>query len=280
MNYTALIDKYLDGRLPKGDGLQTEIFEAMRYAVLNGGKRVRPSLALEFCRVCGGAVETALPAACALECIHSYSLVHDDLPCMDDDDYRRGRPSTHKAYGEATALLAGDALLTIAFEMAAESQSLEAVSILAKAAGCMGMVGGQTLDLASEKKQIPLSLLQEIHAKKTGALLIAAAKLGVILAGGNQKQLEAARIYGQKTGRVFQIIDDILDVTGSFADLGKPIGSDQGLEKSTYVTHMGVDKAYALAEKLTQEAIEGLAVFGDNAAELKDFAEALLRRRK
>jgi len=287
MNYLSLIEDKLDEYLIKTDYLQTEIFEAMRYSVLNGGKRIRPTLLLEFCRICGGNINDALPFACAIECIHAYSLIHDDLPCMDDDDFRRGKPTTHKLYGEATALLAGDALITLAFNIAcdssskaSDSQKIESIKELSAAAGVLGMVGGQTLDLMCENKKTDLELLMQVHTKKTGALIKAAAKIGAIIGNASNEQLLAAEGYSTKIGMVFQIIDDILDETGSFEELGKAIGSDKANRKSTFVTLLGAEESYKRAKKLTDEAVLSLSAFKNEADDLAEFAILLLNRKK
>lgn len=277
----------LPGYMPKTGGLQTVVAEAMAYACAGGGKRIRPVLVLEFCRLCGGDPAAALPFAAALEMIHSYSLVHDDLPCMDNSPMRRGRPSTHTVYGETMALLAGDGLLNLAFETALNpayrgnlpaERVLGASSALADAAGIEGMVGGQTIDLQSEGKEIDLSVLEELQRGKTAALLIAACVMGARLAGATPAQEQAARIYGENIGLSFQIVDDILDVTATAEKLGKPVGSDSENEKNTYVSLLGMEQAQELAKQRTQEALEALSIFGDEAASLRRLAEALLTR--
>ncbi len=277
----------LPGYMPKTGGLQTVVAEAMAYACAGGGKRIRPVLVLEFCRLCGGDPAAAMPFAAALEMIHSYSLVHDDLPCMDNSPMRRGRPSTHTVYGETMALLAGDGLLNLAFETVLNpayrgilpaERVLGAASALADAAGIEGMVGGQTIDLQSEGKEIDLSVLEELQRGKTAALLIAACVMGARLAGATPEQEQAARVYGENIGLSFQIIDDILDVTATAEKLGKPVGSDSENDKNTYVSLLGMEQAQALAKRRTDEALEALAVFGDNAASLRLLAEALLTR--
>ena len=277
----------LPGYMPKTGGLQTVVAEAMAYACAGGGKRIRPVLVLEFCRLCGGDPAAAMPFAAALEMIHSYSLVHDDLPCMDNSPMRRGRPSTHTVYGETMALLAGDGLLNLAFETALSPAYrgslpadwvLGAASALADAAGIEGMVGGQTIDLASEGKEIDLSVLEELQRGKTAALLIAACVMGARLAGATPEQEQAARVYGENIGLSFQIVDDILDVTATAEALGKPVGSDSENEKNTYVSLLGMDQARALAKQRTDEALAALDVFGEDAASLRQLAEALLVR--
>ncbi len=277
----------LPAYMPATGGLQTVVAEAMAYATADGGKRIRPVLTLEFCRLCGGDPEAAMPAAAAIEMIHSYSLVHDDLPCMDNSLLRRGKPSTHAVYGETMALLAGDGLLNLAFEtilalknrgsLSAEGV-LGAASALADAAGIEGMVGGQVIDLASEGKQIDLATLEALQRGKTAALLIAACVMGARLAGATAEQEQAARIFGEGIGLSFQIIDDILDVTADAAKLGKPVGSDAENEKTTYVSLLGLEEARRWAAQRTAEAVEALAVFGAEADSLRQLAQALLHR--
>lgn len=277
----------LPAYMPATGGLQTVVAEAMAYACADGGKRIRPVLVLEFCRLCGGDPVTAMPAAAAIEMIHSYSLVHDDLPCMDNSLLRRGKPSTHAVYGETMALLAGDGLLNLAFEtilspkhrgaLSAEGV-LGAASALADAAGIEGMVGGQVIDLASEGKAIDLATLEALQRGKTAALLTAACVMGARVAGATPAQEEAARVYGENIGLSFQIIDDILDVTADAAKLGKPVGADAENEKVTYVSLLGLDEARRLAEQRTADAVAALSVFGDDADSLRQLAEALLHR--
>ena len=258
------------------------LYDAMRYSLLAGGKRLRPVLVLEACRLCGGDTEAALPFAGAIEMVHTYSLIHDDLPCMDDDDLRRGRPTNHKVYGEATAVLAGDALLTAAFEtMLAPGQPLPperltaAAGILARAAGGEGMVGGQILDMAGEERSLALAEVEELQRLKTGALITAALEMGWAVAGGTEAQREALRTYGARLGLAFQIQDDILDVVGDEATLGKPVGSDAKREKTTFVTLKGVEACRELVDKLTAEAEASLSCFGPAGEHLRALAETL-----
>ena len=277
----------LPAYMPATGGLQTVVAEAMAYACEGGGKRIRPVLVLECCRLCGGNPEAAIPAAAAIEMIHSYSLVHDDLPCMDNSPLRRGKPSTHAVYGETMALLAGDGLLNLAFEtiLAPKNRGaltadgvLGAASALADAAGIYGMVGGQVIDLQSEGKEIDLATLEALQRGKTAALLIAACVMGARLAGATPEQENAARIYGENVGLAFQIIDDILDVTASAEALGKPVGSDAENEKVTYVSLLGLEDARRLAAQRTADAVAALSVFGDEAENLRVLADALLNR--
>lgn len=259
--------------------------QAMKYSLLSGGKRIRPILLLEFYALCGGNGGSALNFAAAIEMIHTYSLIHDDLPCMDNDDMRRGRPSCHKAFGEDTALLAGDALLTLAFKTAAETvgipadRVLKAIAVLAENAGICGMVGGQVEDLAFEKSGATLEELRGMYLKKTSCLLSAAAVCGSILAGADDEELKYAAEYAEKLGLAFQIIDDILDCTSDEKTLGKPIGSDEKNGKTTYVTLLGIDGAKAEAERLSNEALTALCkIKGDNKA-LRELTADLLDRK-
>ena len=277
----------LPGYMPKTGGLQTVVAEAMAYACEAGGKRIRPVLVLEFCRLCGGDPELAMPFAAALEMIHSYSLVHDDLPCMDNSPMRRGRPSTHAVYGETMALLAGDGLLNLAFETVLSPANrgalppdrvLGAASALADAAGIEGMVGGQVIDLQSEGKAIDLPVLEQLQRGKTAALLIAACVMGARLAGATAEQERAARVFGENIGLSFQIVDDILDVTATAEKLGKPVGSDTENEKNTYVSLLGLEEARNLAKQRTADALAALDGFGAAADSLRQLAEALLTR--
>ena len=281
MNYLDEINSALKEYLPTADDV---VSQAMRYSVENGGKRIRPALLLEFCRVCGGDYKKAVPFACALEMIHTYSLIHDDLPCMDNDDFRRGKPSCHIAFGEEYALLAGDALLTLAFETAMKSNlsaeiTVKAAKELAKAAGVMGMVGGQVLDLQNEGKKVGVSDLQKTDELKTGELIRAACVLGCVCAGADDKKIAAAEKYAHDIGIAFQIVDDILDVTSDEETLGKPIGSDEENQKSTYVSLLGIEKSRKAAEELTLNAQKALDAFDGDVSSLKDFAEKLKNRK-
>lgn len=267
---------------------QDYVVDAMNYSVTNGGKRIRPVLVLEFCRVCGGNVEDALGLACAVEMIHTYSLIHDDLPCMDNDDMRRGKPSCHKAFGEEYALLAGDGLLTLAFETALKDgggilpeNKIKAAKTLAFLAGVSGMVGGQVLDLQSESTEPTLKKLQTIDALKTGALIKASVLLGCYAANvTDDERIEAAVKYAENIGLAFQIVDDILDVTSDSATLGKPVGSDEKNEKITYVSLMGIEKSKQTVKELTDGATDALKVFGNDTDFLKNLALSLADRKK
>ena len=258
----AALAQYLSRETGEG---YDRIFEAAKYSALAGGKRLRPVIVLAFCRLCGGEADKAMPFACALEMIHTYSLIHDDLPCMDDDDLRRGRPTCHKAFDEATAVLAGDGLLTAAFETAAAEKGLDAeavlrcVRILGREAGMNGMIAGQMLDLGAEHRRISLDALNLLQSLKTGCLLRAACELGCTAAGcTDARTLEAAREYGEKLGLAFQIQDDILDIEGDARTLGKTTGKDARDEKSTFPALLGLEACRALADRLTGEAVAAL----------------------
>lgn len=276
MNFTErlaadkeLVEKTL-GAVFRGCTPHADLYDAMNYSLLAGGKRLRPILTLECGRLCGGTDVQALSLACAIEMIHTYSLIHDDLPCMDNDDLRRGKATNHIIYGQATAVLAGDGLLTAAFETALGAaaylpagQVVEALGILAAAAGPAGMVGGQALDMAGEGHALTLPEVEELQKLKTGALIAAAAELGAVAAGGSQAQREAVRTYAAKLGLAFQIRDDMLDVTGDRDSLGKSVGSDLKAEKTTFVSLKGLEECGNMVARLTDEAIEALSGFDD-----------------
>lgn len=260
------------------------IHQAMRYSLLAGGKRLRPILCLAAARAVGGKESLALPAACAVECIHTYSLIHDDLPCMDDDNFRRGRPTNHRVYGEAVAVLAGDGLLTQAFASIARTRPnrryspAAMVQELARASGSLGLIAGQVLDLDSEKKRIPLLKLVEIHRAKTGALITTSLRLGAMSAGAPPTSLRHLTRFGQALGLAFQVIDDILDITSTKAKLGKSIGKDQSSGKATYPRLLGLAGAQKEADRLTAAARAALRPLGSSAAPLHALADTLLRR--
>lgn len=286
-NYLSAAEEALDRYVPEPSLMQSDLFRAMRYSLLAGGKRIRPVLVLEFCGLCGGDQEAALPFACAIEMIHTYSLIHDDLPCMDNDGLRRGRPSNHVVFGEAQALLAGDSLLTMAFETMLSSESIRkigaqraanAAGVLARAAGAYGMAGGQAIDLMSEGKRIPMETLQKMDECKTGALIRAAAKMGCILAGAEDGLICAADKYAAAVGFAFQIVDDILDVQGDAKALGKPVGSDRENSKSTYVSLLGLEDAKRAVLELTKTAVSALGAFKGDTDYLREFAEKLAAR--
>ena len=282
-SYEILIEnKIIDVLKAKGTEYD-ELINAMSYSASAGGKRIRPKLLMEFMRVAGGNPEDALNFAVALEMIHTYSLIHDDLPCMDNDDMRRGKPSCHKAFGESTALLAGDALLTESFGLAAKTKNVpadrvvKALAKLSECAGVNGMIGGQVIDLKYENSKAPLEVVLELYRLKTGALLKAAATIGCILAGADDIKTENACKIAEKIGLAFQIRDDILDIIGDEKVLGKPIGSDSEQNKSTYVSIVGVENAQKDVIKLTDEAISLLSAFNDTN-NLKKFAESMVTR--
>ena len=281
--YKALIDTKLAEYFRADDMPQAGLFEAMRYSLNAGGKRIRPILVLEFCRITGGDCDKALPVACAIEMLHTYSLIHDDLPCMDNDDLRRGKPTNHVVYGECTATLAGDALQAEAFgtilrsELPAEARA-ECARILADAVGADGMCGGQFLDMIGENKLLTADELDEINSRKTGALLIAACTMGVAAAGGNEKQSEAARRFGAAIGAAFQIRDDMLDVISTSEQLGKPIGSDAQEHKNTYMALYGAERCMKMIEKLTEVAKAALNEAFDDTAFLCDLADSMVTR--
>ena len=284
--YIELINSYLENVIPSCPFGYDIVHEGMRYSLSIGGKRIRPVLVLEFCRVCGGDINDALPLAAAIEMIHTYSLIHDDLPCMDDDDMRRGKPSCHKVFGEEYALLAGDGLLTEAFSVIANSDfakknpigAIKAVSLLSGFSGVNGMIGGQVIDLKCEENKASLETLKTMDRLKTGALIKCACLLGVIAANGNEEKEKSAIGFAENLGLAFQIVDDILDVTGNEETLGKPIGSDAESGKSTYVSVLGLEKCQSEAKRLTEEAVAILEVFGAESGFLKNLAYMLIER--
>lgn len=294
MNYTIndyqnMIEKALESYLPQDKYTYQTLVDSMQYSLMCGGKRIRPLLSLLFCKLCGKDPSVCLPYACAVEMIHTYSLIHDDLPCMDDDDYRRGRLSNHKVYGEDMATLSGDALQTLAFEIMLRDSSVSLVTpaiatkaahTLAKYAGVHGMVGGQVIDIESENKQVELDIITELHLKKTAALIKAACEIGCICAKATDAQVEAASVFAESIGLAFQIVDDILDVTSTSEELGKPVGSDADNNKSTYVTLLGIDECRRLVKELTDKAIKALDTFDADKTELVDLAKSLANRKK
>ncbi|XP_047967801.1 geranylgeranyl pyrophosphate synthase, chloroplastic-like [Salvia hispanica] len=278
------VNKALDDAVPLQNPVK--IHEAMRYSLLAGGKRVRPVLCLASCELVGGDEAAAVPMACALEMIHTMSLIHDDLPCMDDDDLRRGRPTSHKAFGEDTAVLAGDALLSLAFEHVAANTTnvghervLRAIAELGSAVGSEGLVAGQIVDLTSEGKEVSLDELEYIHVHKTSKLLEAAVVCGAIVGGGDGEEVEALRRYARCVGLLFQVVDDILDVTKSSAELGKTAGKDLATDKATYPRLMGLAKAKEFAGELAEKAVRELAFFDPlRAAPLHHLAQYIASR--
>ena len=283
--YRIKIDDALAGYFNVREGALAGLAEAMRYSLLAGGKRIRPLLVLEFCRIAGGDVEKALPVACAVEMLHTYSLIHDDLPCMDNDELRRGKPTNHMVYGECTATLAGDALQAEAFGTILRCGLPPAVKascaeILAGAVGLDGMCGGQFLDMSWEGRALTEQELSEINSRKTGALLVAACQMGVAAAGGSELMLAAAGHYGSAIGMAFQIRDDMLDVLSTAEELGKPIGSDLEEDKNTYMVLMGREGCEKTIAKLTDFAKNVLDEAFEDTAFLKELADALSTREK
>lgn len=280
--------KYVDAKLSeyfKPSGLSYDgLFESMHYSLTAGGKRIRPMLVLEFCRISGGNIEKTLPVACAIEMLHTYSLIHDDLPCMDNDALRRGKPTNHVVYGECTATLAGDALQAEAFGTIARSQlpaeaRVTCVEILADAVGSDGMCAGQYLDMVGEHKLLSEDELNDINSRKTGSLLTAACRMGVAAAGGNKAMLDAAAQYGACVGAAFQIRDDILDVISTSEELGKPIGSDAQEHKNTYMTLLGEYKCMQMIEKLTDQAKNAIAGAFEDTKFLCELADSMVTRK-
>ena len=278
-----LVNSYLEKRMQK-KGI-SRVDEAMKYSLLAGGKRIRPLLLMATADTVGGNGYNYLPVACGLEMIHTYSLIHDDLPLMDNDDYRRGRLTNHKVYGDGMALLAGDALLTLAFEVMLEQKNVssdvlvETIREVAMCAGNYGMVGGQALDIDAEGKEISMTELNTLHAAKTGAMFIAAVRSGARLAGADSQQLLALTKFADLIGLAFQITDDILDVEGNLQEMGKTAGSDARKAKTTYVTLYTLAGAKALAEKTINEALGCLEIFGDNALPLRNIANMICNRK-
>ena len=281
------VDQALEHFLPPADSVPQTIHQAMRYSVFAGGKRLRPILVIAGAETVGGSAESVMPTACALELIHTYSLIHDDLPAMDDDDYRRGRPTNHKVFGEAVAILAGDALLTLAFRLLAESFAgggdprllTRLLAEIADAAGTPGMIGGQAVDIQSEGKSVDAETLEYIHSHKTAALIRASLRAGAMLAGATPSQLAVISEAGGRLGLAFQIIDDILDVEGSLEELGKTAGSDRRKKKVTYPGHFGLEASRLKAEQLIEEAKTALAPLGPGAEPVRALADFILERR-
>lgn len=293
--YEEQLKKYIDFtdsnlkeylKAPEGQTPQSSLVEAMKYSLEAGGKRVRPVLVYAFCEALGGNYKDAAAPACAIEMIHTFSLIHDDLPAMDDDDYRRGKPSCHKAFGEAMGILAGDALAVLPFELIADDsklspeQKISMISLLANAVGKDGMIGGQVMDMEYEKRSdITDEMLREMYRNKTGQLIAVSCVMGGICADADRDTLRTAAEYGFRLGLAFQIIDDILDVTGTAAEMGKLTGSDEKENKTTFVTIYGVEKAQEIADQITNEALEWLGDF-ENTGFLKELTELLLKRKK
>ncbi|TYO98751.1 farnesyl-diphosphate synthase [Geothermobacter ehrlichii] len=283
----ALVDAALDHYLPHEEMLPSSLHRAMRYSVFAGGKRIRPVLMMAACQAVGGEREAVLPAACAMEMIHTYSLIHDDLPAMDDDDFRRGRPTNHKVFGEAHAILAGDALLTEAFDLLSRPDvltgltadaRLRLIHLLARGAGSRGMVAGQVVDMESEGKKIDFPTLEFIHTRKTGALILAAIQAGALIGSADDGAFDRLARYGRAAGLAFQIADDILDIVGDQEVLGKDVGSDQERGKATYPALFGLDEARQRAREMRDVALEALAAFGEEAEPLRLIAHYIVDR--
>jgi geranylgeranyl diphosphate synthase type II len=283
----ALVEAELERALPAEDVAPVTIHRAMRYSVLAGGKRLRPILVIAGAEAVGSPAEMVLPTACALEMIHTYSLIHDDLPAMDDDDYRRGRLTNHRVFGEAIAILAGDALLTLGFRLVADNATRVAdptlvcgvVAELAHASGTFGMVGGQVADIESEGKTVSAETLEYIHRHKTAALIRCSLRVGAMLAGGRPDHVEAISAAGERLGLAFQIVDDILDVEGTLAELGKTAGSDERRQKATYPALHGIDRSRQQARALVREAIASLVPLGPAADPIRALCEFVVERR-
>ena len=283
---SKLIDKALDQFLPPETEEPLTIHKAMRYSIFAGGKRLRPILTLAAAEAVGGDPDKVIPAACAIELIHTYSLIHDDLPALDNDDYRRGQLTNHKVFGEDMAILAGDALLTQAFFLIGKNSEqgidpklvLRVATEIANASGSNGMIGGQVVDLESENKQINLATLNYIHRKKTGALFTVSLRAGSILCGATEEELNKLTVFAENFGLAFQITDDILDVIGDSAVLGKPVGSDIKNNKATYPSLFGIEKSQQLAEEAINNALVHLQCFGQNAQLLREITKYLINR--
>ena len=283
---TTAINRALDRLLPKATARPGTIHRAMRYSLFAGGKRIRPALCLAAAEACGGKVEAALPLACAIECVHTYSLIHDDLPAMDNDDYRRGKRTNHKVFGEGIAILAGDALLTQAFEIAANCKRSSRyphqriLLELTRASGSRQLIAGQVADLEGEGKKLSADQLKYIHERKTSALLCCSVRLGGMSANCSPAQLQALTDFGYNVGLAFQIIDDILDVTQTSEQLGKTAGKDQRAQKATYPSIVGLDKSRQIANGLTRRAFAALETFKGQAQALAALATFLLQRNR
>jgi geranylgeranyl diphosphate synthase type II len=281
---TTTVDEGLDRFLPAAKMRPTTLHQAMRYSLFAGGKRIRPALVLAAAEACAGSQDAALPAACAIECIHTYSLIHDDLPAMDNDDFRRGKPTNHKVFGEGIAILAGDALLTVAFEILAQAAPpprypiARLIAELAEASGSLQLIAGQVADLEGEGQPLSIPQLRYIHERKTSALLRASVRLGAMSANSTPAKLEALSTFGSKVGLAFQVIDDILDVTQSTETLGKTAGKDLKAAKATYPARVGLEKSRRIAQRLTNDAFAALKPFRGSARALEALAGYLLQR--
>ena len=282
---TELVNRALDRFLPPEDAPPPTIHRAMRYSLFAGGKRMRPTLCIAAAEACGGKAASAVPLACSVECIHTYSLIHDDLPAMDNDDFRRGKPTNHKVFGEGIAILAGDALLTQAFEIAGQFKDTSRYAVrdvvleISRAAGSLKLIAGQVADLEGEGKKLTQAELQFIHECKTSALLTCSVRLGGMSANCSTAQLRALTTFGHNVGLAFQIIDDILDVTQTTEQLGKTAGKDTEAQKATYPAIVGLEKSRAIAQQLTDNAFRALRIFGAKARALEALAAYLLQRK-
>ncbi len=288
-DYVKEIEAAIERYIPQEKAAEQQLIDAVRYSLNLKGKRVRPSLTLAFAELCGGSVDAAMPFACAVEMVHTYSLIHDDLPCMDNDDFRRGQPTNHKVFGENIALLAGDALQSMAYTTMLSDEAVAAVGgaraaraahILAEKSGLLGMVGGQVIDLSMEHKTVDIELVRLMEEKKTANLIEAACMMGCVVAGAEEEKIAAAERYAHAIGLAFQIVDDILDVTSTAEELGKPIGSDADNEKNTFMSLLGIERCRESVAWLTEEAIDALNVFDGDTKDLADFAVALANRKK
>ncbi|MBN1830615.1 MAG: polyprenyl synthetase family protein [Deltaproteobacteria bacterium] len=284
----ALVDEALGGFLPESDELSAGVVKAMRYSLFAGGKRLRPILCIAGAEAVGGDAQSVLPVACAIEMIHTYSLIHDDLPVIDNDDLRRGKPTNHKVFGEAMALLAGDGLLTKAFHLMTHPDpenrvkpgvSLKVIGLIATAAGYEGMVGGQVVDIQSEGKEGDSSIVEFIHTHKTGALIVASVSSGAILGGAEKDQLKALTSYGKDIGLAFQVADDILNVEGSRQEMGKSVGSDARQGKITYPAVFGLERSKEIQKALVDRALETLKSFEERADPLRQIARYIIKRK-
>jgi geranylgeranyl diphosphate synthase type II len=284
----SLIETALQKFMPHASGLAGDVIESMNYSLFAGGKRLRPILCIAGAEAVGGSADDVLAVACALELIHTYSLIHDDLPVMDNDDYRRGKPTNHKVFGEAVALLAGDGLLTLSFNLMArlglernveKAVLLQTMDLISTAAGYKGMVGGQTVDISYEGKDSDPAVVEYIHRHKTGALIAAAVTSGAILAGGSEEEARSLNRYGQQIGLAFQIADDILNIEGDSDITGKGIGSDKERGKMTYPAVFGITESKRIQEELIDHAIEALKGFDEKADPLRDIARYIIKRK-
>jgi len=280
------VEEALEVALPQQDGPETGVVEAMRYSLFAGGKRLRPILCLAASEAVGGDLKAAMPAGCALEMIHTYSLIHDDLPAMDDDDLRRGKPTNHKVFGEAIAILAGDGLLTEAFVLLSDYNSLlperavQVIGVIAEAASYRGMVGGQVVDILSQNKRADLETVQQMHSRKTAALIAAATESGALTGKGSEAQVAALARYGRAIGLAFQIADDILDIEGDTELLGKTTGADEARGKVTYPAAVGLERSRQTANEMVNDALAALEGFDDRANPLRSLANYIITRKK